>query len=52
MVAVYVRMVMFQTRVSFEQLDIKLDHKRIIASDGRVFDGVYHIQHVNGFIGL
>lgn len=35
-----------------EKLDINLDHKRIIASDGRVIDGVYHIQHVNGFISL
>ncbi|MGR5096971.1 IS1595 family transposase [Vibrio maritimus] len=31
-------------------LDIKLDHKRIIALDGRVIDGIYHIQHVNSFI--
>lgn len=35
-----------------DKLDIKLDHKRIIASDGRVVDGIYHIQHVNGFISL
>jgi hypothetical protein len=33
-----------------ETLDIKLDHKRIIASDGRVIDDIYHIQHVNSFI--
>ncbi len=32
------------------EIDIKMDHKRIIASDGRVIDDVYHIQHVNGFI--
>jgi len=35
-----------------EKLDINLDHKRIISSDGRVIDGIYHIQHVNGFISL
>lgn len=35
-----------------DKLDIKLDHKRIIASDGRVIDEIYHIQHVNGFISL
>ncbi|MGB5446399.1 MAG: IS1595 family transposase [Psychromonas sp.] len=33
-----------------KKLDINLDHKRIIASDGRVVDGIYHIQHVNGFL--
>ena len=35
-----------------EKLDINLDHKRIIASDGQIVDGIYHIQHVNGFISL
>lgn len=35
-----------------EKLDINIDHKRIIASDGRIIDGIYHIQHVNGFISL
>ena len=34
------------------ELEINLDHKRIIALDGRVVDGIYHIQHVNGFISL
>ncbi|TQL31872.1 InsA-like protein [Vibrio crassostreae] len=33
-----------------KEVGIKIDHKRIIASDGRVIDNVYHIQHVNGFI--
>ncbi len=35
-----------------KELNVNLDHKRIIAQDGRVIDGVYHIQHVNGFISL
>lgn len=33
-----------------KNLDINLDHKRLVTSDGRIIDGVYHIQHVNSFI--
>ncbi|EGS6496987.1 TPA: IS1595 family transposase [Vibrio parahaemolyticus] len=33
-----------------KSLNINVDHKRIISQDGHVVDGIYHIQHVNGFI--
>ena len=34
-----------------KSLDIKVEHKRIVALDGnRVLEGVYHIQTLNNFI--